>query len=65
MTNTQLEKLSFYNEEEAMQFASLLEVGLHVCPEETRYRARVGQLSYHVVKERYFKRFGYWATDRK
>ena len=60
MTNTQLEKLSFYAKEEAMQFACLLEVGTHACLDEIRFTVRAGDIAYHVVKERYFKRFGYW-----
>ena len=60
MTNAQLRKLSFYAEEDAYQFAGLLEVGTHACLTEVRYRVIAGSLAYHVVKERFIKKYGYW-----
>ena len=62
MTNNQLEKLRFGSKEDAAQFATLLEVALWVDPDKTRYVVMAGQLHYHVIKERYFKRFGYWKS---
>ena len=62
MNNTQLRKLSFYAKEDAMQFASLLEVGTHACKDEMRFTVVACDLAYRVVKERYFKRFGYWKS---
>lgn len=62
MTSKQLEKLSFYAQEEAIQFASLLEVGLHVCKEEVRFRVYASKLAYHVIKERFIKCHGYWKA---
>ena len=60
MTSKQLEKLAFYSKEEALQFASLMEVGLHVCKEEVRYTVKAGKISYRVFKERFIKKYGYW-----
>ena len=62
MTNNQLQKLRFGSAADATQFATLLEVALWVDPEKTRYVVRAGQLHYHVIKECYFKRFGYWKS---
>ena len=60
MTNNQLKKLSFYAREDAMQFASLMEVGTQACKEEVRYTVIAGSLAYYVIKERFIKKFGYW-----
>ena len=62
MNSTQLEKLSFYAQEDAQQFANLLAVGTHACLDEVRFTVRAGTLAYQVVKERYFKRLGYWKA---
>jgi hypothetical protein len=62
MTSNQLRDLSFYTKEDAIQFASLMEVGTHACKEEERYTVIAGSLAYHVIKERYFKRLGYWKA---
>jgi hypothetical protein len=60
MTNAQLRKLSFYAKEEALQFACLLEVGTHACKEEMRFSVMPGKIAYHVVRERFIKKYGYW-----
>jgi 1-aminocyclopropane-1-carboxylate deaminase/D-cysteine desulfhydrase-like pyridoxal-dependent ACC family enzyme len=60
ISNNDLRKLSFYAQEDAMQFASLMEVGTHACKDEVRYTVIAGSLAYHVVRERFIKKFGYW-----
>ena len=62
MNSNQLDKLSFYAKEDAMQFAALLAVGAHACLDEIRFTVVTGELAYRVVKERYFKRLGYWKS---
>ena len=61
MTNSQLEKLSFYSLEDAQAFASLLEIATHANLERVRFVAYPTQFFYRVRKERFIKKFGYWA----
>lgn len=60
MTNSQLEKLSFYSREDAQQFASLLEIGTHANLEKVRFVPYATQIVWRVRKERFIKKFNYW-----
>ena len=60
MTNSQLEKLSFYSLQDAQAFASLLEIATHSNLERVRFVAYPTEIVYRVRKERFIKKFGYW-----